>query len=332
MQFDQLKRRKFIALLSGALAGWSLAAHAQQAAMPVVGFMNILSPDIVPHWVAGFREGLKETGFIEAKNVAVEYRWAQGHYDRLPELAADLVRQKVAVLAATGGDPSPQVAKAATQSIPIVFTANGDPVRNGLVASLNRPGGNVTGITIFGPAAVTKRLQLLHELVPQAAAIAYLMNPNNPNGDLEMRTAETAAISLGKEMLVLRASDEGEIEAAFSTLAQQRRDALLVASDSFFISRRDQLTSLAARHRIPAIYYLREFAEAGGLITYGNKLTDAYRQVGLYVGRILKGEKAGDLPVQQSTKFELVINFKTAKALGLAMPNSLQLLADDVIE
>jgi len=235
-------------------------------------------------------------------------------------------------VAATGGEPSPQAAKAATQTIPIVFTANGDPVAEGLVASLNRPGGNATGITIFGPAAVTKRVQLLHELVPQAATIAYLMNPNDPNAEAEMRAAETAAMSLGKEMLTFRASSEGEFEVAFATMVQQRRDALLVASDVFFLSRRDQLASFAARYRIPAIYYLREFAEAGGLITYGNRLPDAYRQVGIYVGRILKGEKPGDLPIQQSTKFDLVINLKTAKALGIEIPISMQLLADEIIE
>jgi len=324
-----MRRRKFIALLGGA-AALPLAARAQ--ATPVIGFVNIMSPESIPKWVTGFRQGLKEMGFVEGQNVAVEYRWAHGQYDRLPELVADLVRRKVTVLAATGGDPSPQVAKAATQTIPIVFTANGDPVSNGLVASLNRPGGNATGITIFGAAAVTKRLQLLHELVPRADAIAYLMNPNNPNADIEMSAARTAAISLGKELLILRASSEGEIETAFGTMTQQRRDALLVASDTFFISRRDQITSLAARHRMPAIYYLREFAEAGGLITYGNVLPESYYQVGLYVGRILKGEKPGDLPIQQATKFELVINIKTAKALELAVPNSTQLLADDVLE
>lgn len=309
-----------------------LAAGAQQPAMPMIGFLNTQSPEGVPHWVAAFHQGLKESGFVEGQNVTIEYRWARGQYDRLPELAADLVRRQVAVMAATGGEPSPQSAKAATQTIPIVFTANGDPVREGLVASLNQPGGNVTGITIFGETVVTKRLQLLHELVPQATVIAYLMNPNNPNNDVEMRAAETAAVSLGMEMLIFRASREGEFEAAFATIVQQRCDALLVASDVFFLSRRDQLVSFAARHRIPTIYYLREFADAGGLMTYGNRLTDAYRQVGLYVGRILKGEKPGNLPVQQSTKFELLINLKTAKSLGLAIPNSMQLLADEVIE
>jgi putative tryptophan/tyrosine transport system substrate-binding protein len=326
-----MRRREFITLL-GSVGAWPLAARGQQPPMPVIGFLNTQSPESIPHWMAAFRQGLKETGFVEDQNVAVEYRWAKGQYDRLPELAADLVRRQVAVVAATGGEPSPQAAKAATQTIPIVFTANGDPVAEGLVASLNRPGGNATGITIFGPAAVTKRVQLLHELVPQAATIAYLMNPNDPNAEAEMRAAETAAMSLGKEMLTFRASSEGEFEVAFATMVQQRRDALLVASDVFFLSRRDQLASFAARYRIPAIYYLREFAEAGGLITYGNRLPDAYRQVGIYVGRILKGEKPGDLPIQQSTKFDLVINLKTAKALGIEIPISMQLLADEIIE
>jgi putative tryptophan/tyrosine transport system substrate-binding protein len=325
-----MQRREFITLLGG-VAAWPTAAGAQQP-MPVVGFIHILSPDSVPHFVAAFRQGLQEVGFVEGQNIAVEYRWAQGHYDRLPELAADLVRRQVAVIAATGGEPSPQVAKAATQVIPIVFTANGDPVRAGLVASLSRPGGNVTGVTIFGPAAVTKRLQLLHELVPQAATFAYLVNPTNPNGDLEMSATQTAARSLGREIFVVNASNERELDTALASLDQRRAGALLVASDTFFLGRRSQLVSLVARLHIPAIYYLREFAEAGGLMTYGNKLTDVYRQVGTYVGRILKGEKPGDLPVQQSTKFELVINLKTAKVLGAEIPISMQLLADETIE
>jgi putative tryptophan/tyrosine transport system substrate-binding protein len=282
--------------------------------------------------LGAFRQGLKETGFIEGQNVAVEYRWAQGQYDRYPKMAAELVRRQVAVIAATGGEPSPQSAKAATQTIPIVFTANGDPVRQGLVASLNRPGGNVTGITIFGDVAVTKRLQLLHELMPQAAAIAFLMNPNNLNGDIEMRAAQTAAHSLGKEMPVLRASNERELDTAFATMAQQQAGALLVASDPFFYWQRNQLVSLAARDRIAAMYYLPGFTRSGGLMSYGNSLTDMYRLVGVYVGRILKGEKPTDLPVVQSTKFEFVINLQTARALGIEVPNSIQLLADEVIE
>ena len=325
-------RRQFISAVGGAAAAWPFAARAQQPAMPVVGFMHTLSVEITRHLVAAFRQGLKEAGFVEGQNVAVEYRWAQGQYDRLPELAADLVRREVAVIAATGGEPSPQIAKAATPTIPIVFTASGDPVREGLVASLNKPGGNVTGITIFGPDAVTKRVQLLHQLLPQAATIAFLMNPTNPIEEIEMGAAQTAATSLGLQMLVLRASKEGELETAFAAMAQQRIGALLVGSDPFFVGLRDQIVSLAARQGMPAIYFVREFAQAGGLMTYGNSLTDVYRQVGIYVGRILKGEKPADLPVMQASKFEFVINLKTAKALGLTVPNSLLVTADEVIE
>src|SRR5262249_16530547 len=253
--------------------------------------------------VDGFEDGLKEMGYIEGQNVA----WAQGHYDRLPELAADLVRRKVAVIVASGGDPSPQIAKAATQTIPIVFGMFGDPVREGLVDSLSRPGGNATGVTIFGPAAITKRLQLLYELVPQTTVIAFLMNPNNPNGNIELTAAQTAATALGRQIVVLNASSESELDAAFASMAQQRIRALLGASDHFLFNRRDQIVTLGARHGIPAIYYLRDFANAGGLMAYGNSLTDMYRLVAVYVGRILKGEKPTDLPVVQSTKFEFVI-------------------------
>ena len=294
--------------------------------MPVVGFMHTLSVESTRHLVAAFRQGLKEAGFVEGQNVAVEYRWAQGQYDRLPELAADLVRREVAVIAATGGEPSPAT------TIPIVFTASGDPVREGLVASLNKPGGNVTGITIFGPDAVTKRVQLLHQLLPQAATIASLVNPTNPIEEIETGAAQTAATSFGLQMLVLRASKEGELETAFAAMAQQRIGALLVGSDPFFVGLRDQIVSMAARQGMPAIYFVREFAQAGGLMTYGNSLTDVYRQVGIYVGRILKGEKPADLPVMQASKFEFVINLKTAKALGLTVPNSLLVTADEVIE
>ena len=325
-------RRQLISALGGASLAWPLAARAQQPAMPVVGFMHTLSVESTRHLVAAFRQGLKEAGFVEGQNVAVEYRWAQGQYDRLPELAADLVRREVAVIAATGGEPSPQIAKAATPTIPIVFTASGDPVREGLVASLNKPGGNVTGITIFGPDAVTKRVQLLHQLLPQAATIASLVNPTNPIEEIETGAARTAAISLGLQMLVLRASKEGEIETAFAAMAQQRIGALLVGSDPFFVGLRNKIVSLVARQGMPAIYFVREFAQAGGLMTYGNSLTDVYRQVGIYVGRILKGEKPADLPVMQASKFEFVINLKTAKALGLTVPNSLLVTADEVIE
>ena len=243
-----------------------------------------------------------------------------------------LVRRQVAVIAAAGGEPSPQAARAATKTIPIVFTAAGDPVKDGLVTSLNRPGGNATGITIFGGGAATKRLQLLHEIVPKATTTAYLMNPSNPNAEIEMRAAQSAAASLGKEMTVVNASNERELDAAFAAMHQQHANALLVASDSFFFWQRDRLASLATRYRIPATYYLREFAYAGGLMTYGNSLTEAYRLVGLYVARILRGEKAADLPVVQSTKFEFVINLKTANALGLQVPDKLIALTDEVIE
>ena len=298
--------------------------------MPVIGFLNTQSPRETP--VTAFHQGLKETGFVEGQNVAIEYRWAEGRYDRLPELAAELVRRQVAVIAATGGEPSPQSAKAATQTIPIVFTANGDPVREGLVASLNRPGGNVTGITLFGSAAVAKRVQLIHELIPKAATIAYLMNPDHPSGEIEMQAAQTAARSFGREMLVFKASNERELDTALTTMAQQKAGALVVGSDSFFFSRRDQLASLAAGHKLPAIYYLPGFVRAGGLMAYGNSVPDLYRLVGVYVGRILKGEKPADLPVFQPSKFEFIINLQTARNLGLEVPNSIQLLVDEVIE
>jgi putative ABC transport system substrate-binding protein len=324
-----MRRREFIVLLGGAAAGWPLAARAQQP-MPVIGFLSARSPDESAPHVAVFRRGLSETGYNEGDNVAIDYRWAEGQYDRLPALASDLVARRVNVLAAIA-DPSPQAAKAATQTIPIVFAANGDPLKAGLVASLNRPGGNATGVTIFGPDAVTKRLQLLHELVPQAGLITYVANPNSPTGDIEMEAARSAASSLGKEMLVLNAGNEHEFDAAFATI-DRRTGALLFASDPFFVTWRDKLVALTASHQIPAIYYLREFAEAGGLMAYGNRLSDVYRLVGVYIGRILKGERPADLPVQQSTKFELVINLKAAKLLGLSVSQTLLVSADEVIE
>jgi putative tryptophan/tyrosine transport system substrate-binding protein len=329
----EIGRREFIAFIGIAAAPsllWPFAAWAQQP-MPVIGFLSARSPAESAQHLAAFQRGLNDAGYVEGQNVAIEYRWAEGQYDRLPTLASELIARQVTVIAAIA-DPSPQIAKSATRTTPIVFAINGDPVGDGLVATLNRPDGNATGITIFGPAAVSKRLQLLHELVPQASTIAYLMNPNNPNGDVETSEARIAARSLGREMVVLGAGSEPELDAALTIMSQRGAAALLLASDPFFVSRRDQLVSLVARHRLPAIYYLREFAEAGGLISYGNRLADVYRLVGIYVGRILKGEKPADLPVQQSTKFELVINLKTAKALGLSVPLTLQASADEVIE
>jgi putative tryptophan/tyrosine transport system substrate-binding protein len=327
-----ISRRQFMSALGGAAVAWPLAARAQQPAVPLIGFMNTLSPEVAPHFMSAFRQGLKEQGFVEGQNVAVDYRWAYGHYDRLPEFAADLVRRQVAVIAATGGQPSPRFAMAATQTIPIVFTTNGDPVREGLVASLNRPGGNVTGFTIFGGGAVAKRLQLLHEFVPKIAVLGFLMNPTNPSANFELNAAQEAAHSFGMDMQVIGVSNDTELKAVFASLQQRSFDALLVASDSFFYARRDLLVSLITKQRLPAIFYLREFAEAGGLMTYGNKLAELYRLVGLYVGRILKGEKPAELPVQESASFELVINLKTANALGLAVPDKLLATADEVIE
>jgi putative ABC transport system substrate-binding protein len=330
MHFDQLKRREFLSLL-GAATAWPRAAPAQQPTMPVIGFLSTLSPsNMAANVMNEFRQGLKEAGFVEGQNVVIEYRWAEGHYDRLPALAADLVHRRVAVIAATGGEPSPQVVKAATQTIPVVFMANGDPVAAGLIASLNRPGGNLTGVTIFGMMAAGKRLELLRQLMPKAGTIAYLMNPNNPNREFD--NVQAAARSVGQQILVLNADGGRAIDIAFATIAQQGVAALLVASDPLFFDRRDQLIALAARQAIPAIYYLRAFSEAGGLLSYGNALTDMYRQVGTYTGRILNGEKPADLPVMQSTKFELAINLKTAKALGLEIPPTLIAIADEVIE
>jgi ABC-type uncharacterized transport system substrate-binding protein len=296
-----MRRREFITLLSGAATTWPLAARAQQPTMPMVGFLSTLSPtNMAANVMNEFRQGLKEAGFVDGQNVKIEYRWAEGHYDRLPALAADLVRRQVAVIAATGGEPSPQVVKAATQTIPVVFMANGDPVAAGLVASLNRPGGNLTGVTIFGMMAAGKRLELLRQLMPKAGTIGYLMNPNNPNRELD--NVQAAARSLGQQILVLNADGGREIDTAFATIAQQRVAALLVASDPLFFDRRDQLIALAARQAIPAIYYLRAFSQAGGLLSYGNNLTDMYRQVGIYTGRILNGERPANLPVMQSTR------------------------------
>jgi ABC-type uncharacterized transport system substrate-binding protein len=326
---SHIERRKFLATLGGAAAAWPLAARAQQAGMPVVGFVNAGSSD--PSLGAAFRKGLNEVGYVEGQNVTVEY-WLEGQFDRLPALMADIVHRRVAVIATPAGNYAAQVAKAATTTTPIVFGVGEDPVKLGLVASLARPGGNLTGINFFSNELAAKRLALLHELVPKAVRIAVLINPSNPATESFLRDIPEAARAIGLQIQVLNASTRSEIEAAFATLVRDRADALYVAGDVFFTSRRVQLATLAAIYRIPASYPSREAVEAGGLMGYAADRVDMYRQVGAYTGQILKGAKPADLPVLQSTKFELVINMQTARALGLEVPNSLQLLADEVIE
>ena len=325
-----MKRRAFITLLSG-VAAWPLAARAQQPAMPVIGFLHSSSPE--PYRLRAFRQGLKDAGFIEGENVAIEYRWADSQIDRLPALAAELVQRRVAVIAASGGTPSILAAKAATTTIPIVFALAEDPVRLGLVASLARPSGNLTGINFFGTELAAKRLELLRELVPGAIRIAVLVDPTNAtNTETTVRGVEAAARAKGLQIQVLNASNSREVDATFATLASERPDALLVGSTAFLADRRVQLAQLAARHAVPTIYQDRLHAEVGGLMSYGASLGDAFRQVGVYSGRILKGAKPADLPVLQSTKFELVINAPTARMLGLTVPPTLLATADEVIE
>jgi ABC-type uncharacterized transport system substrate-binding protein len=326
-------RREFITLLGGAAMVWPLAARAQQPAMPVIGVLLSRSAEAWDYQVNALRQGLAESGYIEGQNVAIEYRWAEGHYDRLPSLAAELVRRDVAVIVATGaGGLAARAAKAATSSIPIVFSSAVDPVKAGLVASINRPGGNATGFVQFAALLEAKRLQLLNELVPNGPAIGVLLNPTNPAAEIQTKDVHTAARSVGRQVHVVTASREGEFDAAVEGLVQQRVGGLLVAADPFFFSRREQLIALAARYALPSIYEWREFVDAGGLMSYGNRITDAYHQIGIYCGRILRGANPADLPVVQPTKFELVINLKTAKVLGLTVPNTMQLLADEVIE
>jgi putative ABC transport system substrate-binding protein len=329
MHFRQWKRREFITLLGGAAAAWPLAARAQQSA---IGFVSGGSPDTFGYLVSAFRGGLSETGYVEGRNVAIEFRWAEGQYDRLPALVADLVHRQVSVLAATT-TPGALAAKAATNSIPIVFATDGDPVQLGLVASLNRPGGNVTGATQLNVEVGRKRLELAHERIPAARAIALLVNPTNPLAQPILNDSQAAARILGLQLQVLHASNEGDFDAAFKAAVEVRTDALVIASaDPLFGSRAEQLGALALHHRVPTIHQFRRFAAAGGLASYGGSFTDSYRQVGVYTGRILEGEKPADLPVQQSTKVELILNMKAATALGINVPPTVLGRADEVIE
>jgi putative ABC transport system substrate-binding protein len=328
-----MKRREFITLLGGAAAAWPFAARAQQPTLPVIGLLDSRSPEALTDRLRGFRQGLKDTGYVEGENVALEYHWAENQLDRLPVLAAELVRRQVAVIATSGGPAVAFAAKAATTTIPVVFAVADDPVRLGLVASLARPGRNLTGINFLVGELAAKRLELLRALVPVATRVAVLVNPAHAtNTESTLRAVEPAARAMGLQIQILNASTSREIDAAFATLVRERPDALFVGNDAFFNARRVQLVLLAGRHGLPAIYWDREFAEAGGLMTYGSNIVDVYRQVGVYAGRILKGTKPADLPVVQSSKFELVINHQTARMLGLTVPDKLLVAADEVIE
>jgi putative ABC transport system substrate-binding protein len=326
-----VRRREFITLLGGAVAGWPLAARAQQPAMPLIGFLRSTSANASANLVAAFRRGLTETGYIEGQNIAVEYRWADNRNERLPRLAADLVRRQCAVIVA-GGNGAALAVKAATATIPIVFATGDEPITLGLVASLNKPGGNVTGIYFYTGALESKQLELLREAVPKATVIGVLVNPTSPASIAQARDAQAAARTLGQQIYIMNASSERGIDAAFATLFQHQVGGILVAGNALFTGQRNRLAALAAHHALPAIYYGREFVAAGGLMSYGASMTDAYRQVGNYAGRILKGTKPADLPVQAPTKFKLIINLQTTEALGLTIPESFLLRADEVIE
>jgi putative ABC transport system substrate-binding protein len=327
-----MRRRDFITLVGGMAVGLPLSARAQQSAMPVVGFLGTTSADEWGQLVAAFQSGLRDTGYIDRENVAVEYRWADGQFERLPALTTDLIGHHAAVIVTTGSANSAQAAKAATTIIPIVFVIGTDPVKLGLVASFNRPGGNITGVTWLAAALGAKHLELVRELLPNVGLIAMLANPNNPVSESELNEVQESSRALGQQILGVHAGSQKEIDSAFATLVQRRAGALIVSSDSLFFARRDQLVALAARHAVPAIYPVNEYAVAGGLMSYGSRLADAYRQVGAYTGRILKGEKPADLPIQQATKVELTLNLKTAKALGVEIPTALLVRADEVIE
>jgi len=325
-----MRRREFITLLGGTAAAWPFAARAQQPTMPVVGFLRSATLADVPHWVAAFRQGLKEAGFVEGQNVAIEFRSADNQLDRLPALVADLIRQPVAVI--VGNTDAALAAKAATTTVPIVFASGSDPVRDGLVASLNRPGGNVTGLVYFSAVLGAKRLELLRQLVPGATTIAVLVNPNTPLTEAERKDVQTAAQAIGQQLIIFDISSDRDIETAFAAFVQRGAGALLVGTGGFLNSNRERIAAVANRHALPASYSQREGVVAGGLMSYGPSISDAYRQAGIYSGRILNGEKPADLPVIRSTKFELVLNLKTAKALGLTIPPSLLVAADEVIE
>jgi putative ABC transport system substrate-binding protein len=325
-----MRRRDFITLVGGA-AAWPVAARAQQSTMPVIGFLDSRSPGEAANTVPAFREGLNEAGYVEGKNVAIEQRWAEGRYDRLPALAAELVNRQVAVLFA-GGPSTVAVARTMTATIPIAFISSLDPVKAGLVTSLNRPGGNVTGLYLFSGVLEPKKLELLREIAPKSALIGVLVNPANPNAEIQSESVRVAARALGLQLFFANASSERDIDAAFADIVQQKPGALFVGNDPFFTGRRDQLVALAARHALPAVYTQRESAVAGGLMSYGTSITDAYRQMGVYAGKILKGANPADLPVMQPFKFMLVINLRTARALGLTVPQSLHVAADEVIE